>query len=129
MSQPWLIGITHDTNPAAPPPGTDLYAFADLADPGSRGFYWRKDDKLFGGFIVRKGEQVFGYVDACPHALAPLAMAEHRYLTRDGRAILCSAHGALFEPASGVCLGGPGGTGTLLPWPVEIGADGMVRTA
>lgn len=116
-------------NPAAPAPGLVLCRLDDLADPGSRGFSWRQGEALFNGFIVRRGDQVFGYVDQCPHAGFPLAMVEDRYLTRDGRTIICTVHGALFEPDSGRCIAGPGQTRPLTVWPVMVGEDGMVRTA
>ena len=116
-------------NPAAPPPGAPLCRLDELADPGARGFSWRADDALFAGFVVRRGGQVFGYVDRCPHAGFPLALAEPPYLTRDGRAILCQSHGALFDPATGRCLAGPGRVGPLVPWPVVLGDDGLIRAA
>lgn len=115
------------TNPAAPLPGTPLCRLDDLADPGSRGFNWRVDGALFMGFVVRQGDEVRGYVDRCPHAGFPLSMVEHRYLTGDGRAVLCQAHGALFRPADGRCLAGPGRTGDLTPWPVRVDDAGLVR--
>jgi nitrite reductase/ring-hydroxylating ferredoxin subunit len=116
-----------EVNPAAPPSGTPLIAFADLADPGSRGFSFREDIYVFHGFVVRRGDEVFGWVDWCPHSGFPMAMIDHRYLTGDGR-ILCGVHGALFAPADGQCLAGPANE-PLIPWPVEIGDDGMVRVA
>lgn len=116
-------------NPAVPAAGTVLCALDDLADPGSRGFHWRVGEFLFAAFVVRRGSQAFGYVDRCPHAGLPLAIVEHRYLTRDGRAILCQAHAALFDPSTGGCLGGPAGTRALTAWAVAVGADGLVRAA
>ena len=114
-------------NPAAPLPGTPLCRLDELDDPGSRGFNWRHEGALFMGFVVRRGDTVRGYVDRCPHAGFPLSMVEHRYLTSDGRAILCQAHGALFEPLAGGCLAGPGQTGALTPWPVRVDAAGLIR--
>jgi nitrite reductase/ring-hydroxylating ferredoxin subunit len=114
-------------NPAAPPSGTPLIPFADLADPGSRGFSFRDGLYVFHGFVVRRGEAVFGWVDFCPHSGSPMAMVDHRYLTTDGR-ILCGVHGALFAPQDGRCLAGPA-VEPLIPWPVQIDAAGMVRVA
>ena len=107
-------------NPARPAAGTVLCSLADLADPGSRGFYFREGDKLFLGFIVRRGEVVAGFIDRCPHAGMPLAMTPDRYLTREGDLILCSSHGALFRPHDGVCVGGPCAGRALTPWPVRV---------
>jgi nitrite reductase/ring-hydroxylating ferredoxin subunit len=107
-------------NPARPEPGTRICAIADLADPGSRGFIFRRDDKLFLGFVVRAGDIVRGYEDRCPHAGMPLAMAADRYLTREGDLILCASHCALFRLDDGLCVGGPCAGARLGPWPVEV---------
>ena len=114
-------------NPACPPPGVRLCALDDVGDPGSKGFRFRVDSRLFAGFIVRRGELVLGYVDNCPHAGWPLGVLDERYLTRSGDHILCSGHGGLFtldgEGATNPCLGLK-----LTPWPVTV-RDGEVLTA
>ncbi|HEY2661484.1 MAG TPA: Rieske (2Fe-2S) protein [Caulobacteraceae bacterium] len=113
-------------NPAAPPPGTRLCALAEIADPGSRGFTFRVDDRLFAGFVVRRDGRLVGYIDRCPHAGMPLALAPNRFLTRDGDLILCSAHGALFRITDGLCLGGPCAGKALSPWPVRVQGGAVV---
>lgn len=115
-------------NPAKPPAGVPLCRLDDLADPGTRGFAFREGDMRFLGFLVRQGDQVRGYVDQCPHAGWPLSGVSDRYLTRDGRHLLCAAHGALFKPEDGECVSGPCFGDHLTVWPVEV-EDGMVVTA
>ena len=115
------------SNPARPPPGQRLCALAEIADPGSKGFRFRADTRLFAGFLVRRGEGVVGYVDQCPHAGWPLGAFDDRYLTRDGRHILCAGHGGLFsldgDGVTNPCIGQH-----LTPWPVAV-RDGEVFTA
>ena len=48
-----------------------------------------------------------------------------RFLTRDGRHLLCSTHGALFDIATGLCLHGPCKGRSLRAVPVAL-RDGMV---
>ncbi len=115
------------SNPARPPATTRLCALAEIADPGAKGFIFRSGDYLFSGFVVRQGEAVAGFVDRCPHAGNPLAAWGDRYLTRAGDLILCAAHGALFRPLDGLCIGGPCAGRTLTPWPVLV-AEGAVVT-
>ena len=114
-------------NPARPAPGVRLCALAEVADPGGKGFRFREDGRIFAGFVIRTGETLTGYVDSCPHAGWPLATFDDRYLTRDGRHILCTGHGGLFSlEGRGVttpCVGL-----TLTPWPVAV-KDGEVVTA
>jgi nitrite reductase/ring-hydroxylating ferredoxin subunit len=115
----------HD-NPARPSSGVRLCAMADIADPGSKGFRFRADSRLFAGFLVREGGAVRGFVDQCPHAGWPLGF-DDRYLTRGGDHILCAGHGALFSlqglGVTAPCLGD-----RLTAWPVEV-RGGEVFTA
>jgi nitrite reductase/ring-hydroxylating ferredoxin subunit len=113
-------------NPAQPAAGTPLCALADLADPGSKGFIFRQGEALFLGFVTRIGGRVTGWVDRCPHAGMPLAMAPDRYLTRGGDLILCASHGAMFRPQSGLCVGGPCAGKALTPWPVRVEGGAVV---
>jgi nitrite reductase/ring-hydroxylating ferredoxin subunit len=114
-------------NPARPEPGVRLCALAEIADPGGKGFRFRVEGRIFAGFVIRRGDQLAGYVDSCPHAGWPLATFDDRYLTRDGGHILCTGHGALFtldgEGATHPCLGL-----RLAPWPIAE-RDGELFTA
>lgn len=89
---------------------------------------FREGDRLFAGFVVRRGEAVFGYVDSCPHAGSPLANPLGRFLAREGDLILCAAHGALFRIEDGVATSGPCAGDRLTVWDVGV-ADGVVATA
>lgn len=110
------------------PANVPLCAEADLPDPGARSLVLQIGEAFFHGFVVRKDGQVAGYVDRCPHAGHPLALELDRYLTPDGTLILCGWHGAVFEPLTGLCVGGPCAGGRLTPWPVRV-VGGIVRTA
>lgn len=86
---------------------TLLCRFDDLEDGESRGFDPRRggQDTLF---VVRRGDAVYGWQNACPHIEgAPLPWRRHAYLNADRDLIVCSAHGALFEIDSGLCILGP----------------------
>ena len=112
-----------------PAPGTVLCALDEIDDPGARGFDFRQGDAIFAGFVVRRGDEVFGYVDDCPHAGWRLGSLDERYLNRQGDKILCFCHGALFEIEDGAAAAGPCPPGAkLTPWPVAV-RDGMVVTA
>ena len=110
------------------PPNVALCAHDDIAEPGSRGFVLQIGEAFFHGFVVRKDGETAGWVDRCPHAGFPIAMELDRYLTPDGSLIMCGWHGAVFEPISGACVGGPCAGGKLTPWPVTV-TNGIVRTA
>ena len=110
------------------PAGVVLCRLDDLADPGARNFVLQIGERRFHGFVVRRGREVHGYVDRCPHLGLPLAQQLDRYLTPDGALIACSWHGALFRVEDGACFGGPCIGAALTWWPVRVQA-GEVMTA
>jgi len=115
-------------NPARPPAGTELCRLDEIPDPGSRGFHFFAGDKLFLGFVVRRGETLTGYVDSCPHTGQPLGGPSGRHVTRENDLILCTGHGALFRIEDGVCTAGPCAGKRLEGWAVDV-VDGAVVTA
>ena len=121
-----MAASSETDNPARPAPGVRLCALDEIADPGSKGFRFRVEARLFAAFVVRSGDRVTGYLDQCPHAGWPLGF-DDRYLTRAGDHILCAGHGALFrlsgEGVTTPCLGM-----RLTSWPVEL-RDGALFTA
>lgn len=91
---------------SACPPVHRLCALADIEHGAARGF----DPGASGQdtvFAVRRGGEVFVYLDSCPHNGSPLAFRRHRYLSHDASQIMCYAHGARFDIASGHCIDGP----------------------
>lgn len=84
-----------------------LCRLADLADPGSLAFSVGEGDWPLRGFLVRKGDDVFAYVNRCPHAGHPLNWRPDEFLTPDHTLIMCRSHGALFDMEEGRCVAGP----------------------
>ena len=103
----------------ATPAGVRLCALDALADPGARNFVLSIGGRYFHGFVVRRGQSVTGFVDRCPHMGLPLAKTLDDYLSPDGH-VVCGWHGAIFDPTSGLCRGGPCVGARLTPWPVEV---------
>jgi nitrite reductase/ring-hydroxylating ferredoxin subunit len=70
----------------------------------------RPDGSLDGpldGFVVNVGGVLHAYVNRCPHAGTALDLLREGFLGEDGRYIVCSRHGAVFTPETGVCVEGP----------------------
>ncbi len=59
--------------------------------------------------------QVVAYINRCAHVPVEMDGPPGRFLDMDKRWILCSIHGASYEPANGQCVGGPCGRGRLMP--------------
>jgi nitrite reductase/ring-hydroxylating ferredoxin subunit len=65
------------------------------------------DGEPVGAFIVRYHGRVFGYLNRCAHVAMELDWIVGRFFDSDGETLLCSTHGAAYDPANGQCVGGP----------------------
>lgn len=75
--------------------------------------------------LVRQGDRVVGFVNACPHMGVPLDWQAERLVVGDGSLLRCAHHGALFRIADGLCVRGPCVGDALEPLAVRV-ARGMV---
>ena len=76
-------------------------------------------------FALRWGGAVVAYLNRCAHVPAEMDWQEGEFLDADRRFIVCSIHGASYEPADGRCAGGPCGRGRLVALTVREEADGV----
>ncbi len=106
--------------PGAPEPGTRLCALDEIADPGAKGFVFGAGSQRFEMFVVRGGQTVHAYVNACPHKGTPLDVQPDLFLTTEKDLILCSTHGARFRPKDGFCVAGPCDGQSLTGVPIHI---------
>ena len=87
---------------ATMPIDTHLCTAAELPEGSAKGF------EALGIFVTRHAGQVHGWLDICPHhGSTPLPWRRDAYLNADASRIVCAAHGAQFEPATGLCTLGP----------------------
>jgi nitrite reductase/ring-hydroxylating ferredoxin subunit len=94
---------------ASPPPGAQpLCASADLPEAGLAVVFdvrlWRAPARAF---ALRFDGRVVCYLNRCAHVPTEMEWHPGQFLDADRRFILCSMHGAIYEPASGECVGGP----------------------
>ncbi|MDA8118828.1 Rieske (2Fe-2S) protein [Acidiferrobacter thiooxydans] len=58
-------------------------------------------------FVIRHHGVVHAYRNHCPHRGLELDWQEGRFFDSGGEVLVCSVHGARYDPADGRCLGGP----------------------
>lgn len=103
-----------------------LCALADIPDGGTAGI---EAAGLGRGYLaVRRGGEVFVYVNSCPHIGAPLDFRPGQFLNLDKTHILCSLHGALFTIEDGLCVAGPCAGDRLQAVATEV-RDGVLYAA
>jgi nitrite reductase/ring-hydroxylating ferredoxin subunit len=63
---------------------------------------------------------VLAWRNACPHMGIELDWEPSRLLSRDGRYLRCTGHGALFRKDTGLCVRGPCAGESLRSQPIRI---------
>jgi nitrite reductase/ring-hydroxylating ferredoxin subunit len=76
-------------------------------------------------FALRFDGQVVAYLNRCLHVPTEMDWQPGEFLDSGREFILCSIHGAAYNPADGRCVGGPCGRGRLTVLRVEE-KDGQV---
>ena len=59
------------------------------------------------GFAIRHLGRVHGFVNRCPHLGTELDWQPGEFFDIAGVYLVCSTHGAIFEPNTGLCVAGP----------------------
>lgn len=104
---------------------TVLCRLEDIPDGQGRGFDIDRGHDIVEIFVVRRGGDLYGYQNVCPHAGTPLHWLEDTFMTLDGARILCATHGAEFRIEDGYCTTGPCTGDRLMAIEVEL-RDGAV---
>jgi nitrite reductase/ring-hydroxylating ferredoxin subunit len=77
------------------------------------------------GFVVRYDGKVYGYLNRCAHIPVELDWFKGEFFESNKLHLMCSTHGAIYAPESGVCTGGPCRGGRLRAIAVRETADGV----
>ena len=79
----------------------------EIAEPGAIEFRVGDADWPFRGIVVRWQGKVHAYANVCAHQGHPLNLDTDRFFTPEQTLLICASHGAVFEPDTGRCIGGP----------------------
>lgn len=81
---------------------------AELAE-GGRGvrFDWAPAGGPGKGFAVRFDGVARAFANRCPHLGVELDWQPGEFFEQSGLYLVCSTHGAIFDPTTGLCVAGP----------------------
>ena len=93
------------------PPGEESIALcnsSELQDSGEAVPF----DVVFRGqtcraFAIRYNGKSHAYVNQCAHVAMEMDYQPNRFFDSSGHWLICATHGAMYNPASGACMGGP----------------------
>ncbi|MBZ0059504.1 MULTISPECIES: Rieske (2Fe-2S) protein [unclassified Leclercia] len=77
-------------------------------------------------FAVRYRGQIYLWRNRCPHLGTPMNWRHNAFLNGCGDKVVCFAHGALFEPDSGLCVQGACLGQALTPLAWDITKEGWL---
>ncbi|MGH7826736.1 MAG: Rieske (2Fe-2S) protein [Candidatus Binatia bacterium] len=101
--------------------GGRVIAQVDELQPGEVKKFWLICQKYrVDAFVVNDQGSFYAYVNRCRHMTTPLDFIRDRFLSEDGRHLMCYTHGALYEPATGLCIAGPCKGESLYRLPVRV---------
>lgn len=106
--------------------GRPICRLGDLAEGETKGFTVETPGGPQEILLLRREGRVIGYVNSCPHLGSPLDWVPNRFLSADGRHVLCATHGALFRIEDGYCVAGPCVGASLTPVAVRVAGDDIV---
>lgn len=103
-----------------------ICARADLEE-GGRGvrFEVRRMDQPQPAFVIRFGGLPRAYLNRCGHIPVELDYQPGDFFDPSRLYLICSTHGALYDPATGACLGGRCNGRGLTPLTVVEEGDGI----
>ena len=70
-------------------------------------FQVQKNGRLWPAFVIRYENRALCYLNACAHVGLRLNGDKNEVFGRDKNTLVCRAHGAIYEVASGLCTDGP----------------------
>lgn len=77
-------------------------------------------------FVVRFNGKPRGYLNRCAHVAMELDWMPGKFFDSDRDVLVCSTHGALYDPESGLCVGGPCHGARLTPLAVAEQAGNVL---
>jgi nitrite reductase/ring-hydroxylating ferredoxin subunit len=83
-------------------------------------------DRTLEGFVVNHGGGYYAYLNRCAHVGTSLDLWPNEFFAEDGQTLICATHGALYEPATGLCTAGPCVGARLTPLPLRREGDELV---
>jgi nitrite reductase/ring-hydroxylating ferredoxin subunit len=101
--------------------GGRVVARVEEVKPGSVKKFWLIcQNYRLDAFLINDHGNFHAYVNRCRHMTTPLDFIRDQFFSEDGRHLMCYTHGALYEPATGLCVSGPCKGESLHSLPVRV---------
>lgn len=100
--------MTHIADTIDPAAWQALPAVASLQDGGEGVRFDLKHGAMsLPAFAVKYDGKAYAYLNQCAHIAMEMDWQPGQFFDFDQRFIMCATHAALYEPSTGLCIGGP----------------------
>ena len=98
-----------------------VIALEKLSDTGlAHRFKVLEEGEMKPALVMLFQGKVLAYLNRCPHLGVELDWAPGQVFDELGQYLVCSTHGAFFQPQSGLCISGPCQGASLTPLAVRV---------
>lgn len=97
----------------------------DLKEGESLKFVIPRKDRKSEAFVIKKNGKFYSYLNLCRHWTVGLDFDDNDFFSEDKEWLVCKNHGAIYEPATGICNGGPCGGAALYRVPLIEKEDAL----
>jgi nitrite reductase/ring-hydroxylating ferredoxin subunit len=77
--------------------------------------------------LLRRGHEVWAYLNRCPHFSIPLDFEPGVFCTYDASLLMCAHHSAMFRFEDGHCVDGPCAGAALTAVMIEVSGQEVYR--
>ncbi len=105
-----------------------LCKITDIPDGGAKGIVVDQGGNSLDIILLRRGADIYAYVNRCPHQGTPLETFPDKFLDQTGELLICSTHGARFGVRDGICVKGPCEGASLERVSIRV-SDGTITLA
>jgi nitrite reductase/ring-hydroxylating ferredoxin subunit len=103
-----------------------ICASSELVDGGlGKRFVLERQGVPTSAFVVRHHGKVYAYLNQCAHMSVELDWIDGQFFDAAGVYLICAAHAATYEPATGFCISGPCIGASLIAVKVEERDDNI----
>lgn len=95
-----------------------IAAADELKNNQSKKFMIRRPDRVTEAFLIKKDGRYYAYLNLCRHWTVGLDFDDNEFFSEDREWLVCKNHGAVYNPISGDCEGGPCGGAALYRVPL-----------
>jgi nitrite reductase/ring-hydroxylating ferredoxin subunit len=95
-----------------------IAAVKDVKEGQSLKFEIPRKDRKSEAFVIKKNGKFYSYLNLCRHWTVGLDFDDNDFFSEDKEWLVCKNHGAIYEPDTGICNGGPCGGAALYRVPL-----------